>query len=56
MVGLYLGKAGEKAKDLLDGVALYATPWSAIKGSKYFVEIMGGWYNYIFGMNLTRHI
>lgn len=56
MVGLYLGKAGEKAKDFLDGVALYATPWDTEKGNKYFVENMGGWYHYIFGMNLNRKI
>ena len=44
MFGLYLAKEGEKAKEMVNGVALYATPWSKAKnkGSQGFYQKMLG--------------
>jgi len=56
ILGLYLGKAGEKALDYLDGAALYACPWSTEKGSRYFYENCFGIFQWVIGMNLNRTI
>lgn len=56
ILGLYLGKAGEKAKTYLDGACLFSTPWSLVKGSEFFYENCYGIYSYVIGMNLNRII
>ena len=36
VLGNYLGKAGSKTKEVLDGAVLYATLWNSSKGWRYF--------------------
>ena len=43
ILGLYLGHAGERAKEIIDAAALYATPWNLPKGHVYF-------YNNFYGL------
>ena len=55
ILGLYLGKAGQKALTYLDGAGLYACPWSTEKGSKHFYE-NNRIFSWVIGMNLNRVI
>ena len=38
ILGLYLGKAGKKAGAIMDGAALFSTPWSTYKGHRVFFD------------------
>ena len=38
ILGLYMRKEGERARQMLDGAIMYGTPWSTSKGSKFFYE------------------
>lgn len=44
ILALYMGKAGKKASDVLDGAVLYANAWSIRTGSKFFYENFFGLY------------
>ena len=44
ILALYLGKVGEKACDFIDAAALYATPWSILKGHRWFFDNFFGLY------------
>ena len=44
ILGVYLGKAGKKASVMLDGAAVYATPWSIQKGHHFFYTNFYGIY------------
>lgn len=54
VLGLYLGKVGEKAKEYLDAALFYATPWSTKTGYRYFYENCWGLFNYFVGLNLNK--
>ena len=56
ILGLYLGKGAEHAKEHLDGALLYSSPWSTKTGSKFFYEHFFGLYQKIIGMNLNNMI
>ena len=53
---MYLCKEGAKACDRLDGVVIYGTPWSAIKGSDFFYNNAFGVYQKVIGVSLTENI
>lgn len=52
----YLTKEGKKACRVLDGVALYGTPWSTSKGSEFFYKNCFGLYQKAIGLNLCENI
>ena len=53
IIGLYLRKEGVKAREVVDGAALYGTPWSS-KGADYLYNNMFGFYQNIIGTNLSK--
>lgn len=53
ILGLYLEKAGEKAKHYLDGALLYATPWSTKTMNPFFVNNLFGLYHKVIGLGLN---
>ena len=42
ILGLYLGKASDRATEHLDGAATYATPWNLPEGHHYFYNNFRG--------------
>ena len=56
ILGLYLGKVGAKACDMIDAAALYATPWSILKGHRFFFDNFFGLYQWVIGVNLNNII
>lgn len=56
ILGLYLGRAGKEANDLIDAAILFSTPWSTERGNKFFAENFGGWFNYAVGINLNKKL
>ena len=56
ILALYLIKEGSNANKIIDGAALYGTPWSAIKGGEYFFNHSFGLYNKVIGLNLSETI
>ena len=55
-LGLYLGRAGKRASEVLDGACLYSGVWNARRANPAFVARLGGVYNYLLGMNNTMNI
>lgn len=56
ILGMYLGKAGERAAENLDAALMFATPWSIKKGHKFFYENFYGLYQKVIGLNLNNTI
>ena len=56
VLGLYLGKAGEKAKEFIDAAMFYATPWSTKTGYRYFYENYYGLFNKVVGLNFNKKL
>ena len=44
ILGMYLGKSGKKASEVLDAAVIYGVPWSISKGYKFFYENFYGLY------------
>ena len=56
MFSNYMGKEKQKVKELVDGVAFYATPWSTSKGWRYFYENGFGLYAKLLGLGINKRI
>lgn len=56
ILGLYLGRVGEEAKNFLDGALLYSTPWCTRYSNPYFKASYYGLYNKILGIGLGNKI
>ena len=56
ILGLYLGKAADHAKEHLDAALLYCSPWSTKDGSRFFYENFYGLYQKAIGMALNQNI
>ena len=56
ILALYVGMAGKKATEILDGVALFSTPWSTFKGHKFFYNNNFGIWQKIIGLFLNATI
>ena len=56
ILGLYLQKESEKAKEYVHAAMLYGTPWSIADGVGMFYGSGLGFYAWVIGMNLSRLI
>ena len=53
---MYLGKAGKKACELLDGALVFSAIWETRNSSKWFVKNLGGFYDWLIGKTVTMGI
>ena len=53
---MFLGRAGKRASEVLDGVVVYSNVWNTSTYNPAFVARFYGFYNYVIGMNNTANI
>ena len=56
ILGLYLEKDPNESEKFIDASCMFATPWSILKGYKFFYENVFGWWQNVIGMSLNRLI
>lgn len=54
--GLYLGKEGKKASQMVDGATFFGTPWSTRRSFNFFMTNLGGFPQYVVGMAFNTNI
>ena len=53
---MYLGKAGKKASEILDGAMVFSAIWETRKSNKWFVANLGGFYDWLIGKSVAMSI
>ena len=53
---MYLGKVGKKAKEVLDGAAVFSAIWETKTSNDWFGKNAYGFWNWIVGMSLNSAI
>ena len=56
LLALYLGRAGKKTSDILDGASVFSSVWNADVGGPWFINNWNGFYNKVIGLNLNKNI
>lgn len=56
LLTLYLGRAGKKTSEILDGASVFANVWDADEGGPWFINNWNGFYNKVIGLNLNKNI
>ena len=55
-MSLYLGRAGKKTSEILDGAAVFSNVWNYSRSIPRFSSNFFGFYNYLIGINLNNNI
>ena len=53
---MYLGKAGKKASEVLDGAMVFSAIWETRKSNKWFIANLGGLYDFLIGKSVAMSI
>ena len=56
LLTLYLGRAGKKTSQILDGATVFSNVWNTDRCNPRFVSRNFGLYNWVLGINLNKVI
>ena len=56
MLSLYLGKAGKRANEVIDGSVIFSSVWNMSTGMPVFYKTAFGFWTYMLGKNHTGNI